>query len=206
MLGARSPRPVRAATVFPPLPAALVQNVRKRIAELVAGACMARFNAVGDLVALRDRNPVVSEPLLAEFDTLLPELIRDPARGGYIGNNTMEEAAVGFMARLHGLIRGSMRRDVTGIAEFVDRGDQTWDVKSPVSPPVGAAWKLDAGHIVTKIRHDLMQGDRVLLNLMRCTSADSTAIVAVVQSGLNATERDRVSVLLRRPDLQAPRA
>ena len=122
----------------------------------------------------------------------------DPAHGGKISPGNIQEAAIGLMAQ-HLQVVPSLTRETTGKSEFIEPGGQTWDVKSPVSPPAmpGKTWVFDAGHQIVKLRHDFSDGDNVLLDLSRCNQADSQELLALMQGELTAQEKPKVRVFYK---------
>lgn len=122
-------------------------------------------------------------------------LASDPAHGGKITEGNIQEATVGLMAkRLKAL--PSLHREVTGAAEFIEDSGQKWDVKSPFSPPSmpSSTWVFDANHQVDNLRHDLSEGENVILDLSRCTHADSSQLLELMKGELSREEKGQVLV------------
>lgn len=148
------------------------------------------------LASLRGAPAEVSKPVLDAIEAKLPQLAADPAHGGTVSRASVEEAAVAVAGRLGGALSGAVRRENSGVSEFIGENSAvTWDVKSPVSPQDGEAWAFDAEHQVDVVRHDLQQGDLVLLNLSRCSVADARAVTRRLNANLTPSEREQVYVL-----------
>ncbi|MDQ7822409.1 MAG: hypothetical protein RDV48_06400 [Candidatus Eremiobacteraeota bacterium] len=129
------------------------------------------------------------------------ELASDPAKGKKITPGSIEEAAVGAYAEACGVVPPTVTREATGAAEFIDGKGAPWDVKSPLSPPQGARWSFDAPHILVKLRHDLGEGEGVLLNLSNCNKADADAVINLIKSDFSNEERSQVRILVNREAL-----
>ena len=123
-----------------------------------------------------------------------PELAADPAKGGKINDGSLEEAAVALTAE-HQKALPKLTRETSGSAEFIDANGVAWDVKSPLSPPPGQNWSSSPEHQITKIRHDLGQGDKVLFNLSRVNEKDRDATLALMQEKLSCQERSQLLIL-----------
>jgi hypothetical protein len=122
-------------------------------------------------------------------------LARDPARGNKISEASLEEAAVALHAKHSGVL-DNPAREKTGGSEFVDAAGQSWDVKSPFSPPPQYPdWIFDAQHHVEVVRHEVSGGERVLLNLTRCTPQDAAAVKQQLIDALSDWDEQRVLVL-----------
>jgi hypothetical protein len=148
----------------------------------------------------------ISEPLMQqEVESAIKRgkaLASDPAKGGKITPGSIEEAAVALMAEKCGVIAAPAVREETGSAEIVDGEGKSWDVKSPLSPPPDAKWVFDVDHQVVKVRHDLSQGDRVLLNLSKCNNEDTEKVIETMERELTADEKPLIAVLVNREALK----
>ncbi len=123
-----------------------------------------------------------------------PKLASDPAKGNKITDGSIEEAAVALTAE-HQKIFLSATRESSGSAEFIDNFGIAWDVKSPLSPPEGQNWNFSAEHQLTKVRHDLSQGDKVLFNLSRVNDKDRDDTLHLFAQELTLNERGQIVVL-----------
>lgn len=201
---ARDDRAAALAFIAGPAPTAstVAPEVRKavyaRAATLLQTTKWVVLAPSGELGELRGAPALPSKALLRHFDAGLGELVRDPAKGNTVGAGSIEEAAIGLVARTGGVIAGPIRRDGTGLAEFIGRNDVKWDVKSPLSPSEGQTWRFDAQHQVVKIEHDLAQGNLVLLNLSRCSPTDTRAVLAAMHAGLAASDLSKIYILVNR--------
>jgi hypothetical protein len=136
-----------------------------------------------------------SDPPEPDFPSRL-SMISDPAHGGKINAGSLEEGAVGLWAEATGVV-SSLQRESTGLSEFVDFQGQTWDVKSPISPPSHQNWTFDASHQVTVVQEELDGGENVLLNLSRCNPTDSAEVVELLKHNIKPWEQQRVVILMR---------
>ncbi len=144
---------------------------------------------------LRGSPKEATRPLLEAFDAKLASLVFDPATG-HATSNTAEEAAVGLVGRMGGVIAGPITRDATGLAEFIGIEDVHWDVKSPMSPRTDQHWTFDAGHQVEVVRKNIGEGESILLNLSRCTEEDARNVVTLIRRALSREELQFLYVLL----------
>ena len=119
----------------------------------------------------------------------------DPAHGGKVSEGNIQEAVVGLMAQ-HLKAIPSLKRDPSAYSEFVEPSGQTWDVKSPFSPPSipNQTWFFDASHHLDNVRHEVEGDENVLLDLSRCNSADSRQLVELMQHSLTPQEKAKVLV------------
>ena len=122
-------------------------------------------------------------------------LASDPAHSGKVNAGNIQEAVIGLMAQ-HLKAVPSLTRETTGAAEFIEPSGQTWDVKSPVSPPAmpSTTWTFDAGHQINKLRDEFGGSDNVLLDLSRCNPTDSKFLVALMMNELSPAEKSRLLV------------
>ena len=145
-------------------------------------------------------NPVTPKEM-KEIDNRFEALASDPAKGGKIGPGTIEEATIAFVAEKGGIIPPPVERETTGLSEFIDKDGNTWDVKSPLSPEPGAKWVFDPNHQIEKIRHDLSQGDRTLLNLSRCNKEDTNTLLNLLKQELTEKERSLIFIIANKEAL-----
>lgn len=93
-------------------------------------------------------------------DPHLAELARDPAKGGKIIPETVQEARIGRGLEDSGRL-SRLRRDPTGGAEFIDEAGQARDVK-------GYHYGFQNGYSLTKamgdIRYSTMSNENVILD------------------------------------------
>ena len=163
------------------------------------------FGKIGDQTLARvgeDPTPFpVDQALLSSPQVLA--MVSDPAHGGKISEGNIQEAVVGLKAQQLKVLP-NLHREATGGAEFVDSAGQPWDVKSPLSPPVdpgraGCAmpsytWVFDADHQLTNLRHDISEGDNVLLDLSRCNSTDGAGLLSLLMTELTPQEKAKLLV------------
>jgi hypothetical protein len=126
-------------------------------------------------------------------------LASDPAKGNKIVDGSLEEAAVALTAERKQIFREATR-EASGSAEFIDDRGIQWDVKSPLSPPLGQNWAYSPEHQLVKIRHDLEQGDQVLFNLSRVNDKDRDDTLRLLKAELTCQERAQL-VILTDPEL-----
>lgn len=131
-----------------------------------------------------------------------PKLASDPAKGNKITDGSIEEAAVALTAE-HQQIFTTATRESSGSAEFIDNFGIAWDVKSPLSPPEGQNWNFSAEHQLTKVRHDLSQGDKVLFNLSRVNDKDRDDTLQLFSQELTLNERGQIVILTDREIVNA---
>lgn len=132
-----------------------------------------------------------------ELETALgraPVLASDPAKGNKITDGGIEEAAVALTAERQKVFI-TATRESSGSAEFIDNYGTAWDVKSPLSPPEGQNWKFSPDHQLTKVRHDLSQGDKVLFNLSRVNDKDRDDTLQLLAQELTLNERGQIVIL-----------
>jgi len=129
-------------------------------------------------------------------------LASDPAKGNKISPGSIEEAVIAFAAEKGNIIPHRVEREKTGLSEFIDARGITWDVKSPVSPTFSGAWTFDPHHQLMKIRHDLSQGDRTLLNLTRCNAKDTKTLLNLLKDELEPEERSLIYILLNKEAIE----
>lgn len=123
-------------------------------------------------------------------------LARDPARGNKISEASLEEAAVALHAKHSGVL-DNPSREKSGASEFVDASGQSWDVKSPFSPPPKYPdWLFDAQHHVQVVQHEVSGGEHVLLNLTRCSDRDAAQVRQHLVEALSDWDEQRVLVLM----------
>ena len=121
-------------------------------------------------------------------------LASDPAKGNKITDGGIEEAAVALTAERQKVFI-TATRESSGSAEFIDNYGIAWDVKSPLSPPEGQNWKFSPDHQLTKVRHDLSQGDKVLFNLSRVNDKDRDDTLQLLAQELTLNERGQIVIL-----------
>lgn len=141
----------------------------------------------------------------SELDEVMPRvesLATDPARGSWIADTGLEEAAVALTAENLEVFE-SLRRETSGHSEFQDESGRAWDVKSPVSPPPNQGWNYSPHHHLEVVKKDLETGDRILLNLSRVTPEDAGATITVLQENLPCDFRDDLLILAPRRDFSS---
>lgn len=168
-------------------------KVKERLLDMQEHAfyqltCDDRFEQVGEQTKEWD------ERSLRQAFARTTDLASDPAKGNKIFDGNLEEAAVALTAERQEVI-GLATRETTGSAEFIDDNGVGWDVKSPLSPPAGQNWSYSPDHQLTKIRHDLSQGDKVFFNLSRVNDKDRDATLALLKSELTCSERSQLLIL-----------
>lgn len=172
-----------------------LERIWQRFQQLAATCAWATLDESGGLAVLCQAHQPADASDRREIDAKGAALARDPAKGEALQPGGIEEASVAFMAEHYGVLPQPVGRETTGYSEFVDGQGRNWDVKSPLSPPPGAGWVLDVPHQVEKVREDLAQGDRILLNLSRCSATDAAAVLEGLDQALQGDERSRVAVL-----------
>ena len=166
------------------------QFVQRRLKEM-EGHHFFRMDVSGEFHNVGDPQDTWTP---AEVDNVMPrvrELATDPARGTKLSDMGLEEASVALSAE-HLHVFTHLERESTGEAEFRDEHGVAWDVKSPLSPPPEQGWAYSPEHQLEKVRKDFGQGDQVLLNLTRVTSADRDATLALFKQSLNSEERGQI--------------
>ena len=122
------------------------------------------------------------------------EWTRDPAKGRKIDDKSLQEGAVAVLAEHLGALDG-LRREPTGHSEFTDEHQQSWDVKSPVSPD-RAGWVFDPYHHLQIATDEIAGGESILLDMTRLKSVDSLQLLQVLQDGTTVAQRGHLLLLL----------
>lgn len=172
-----------------------LDRIWQRFQQLAATCAWATLEEGGGLAVLCQAHQPADTSDRREIDAKGAALARDPAKGEALQPGGIEEASVAFMAEHYGVLPQPVGRETTGYSEFVDGQGRKWDVKSPLSPPAGAGWVLDVPHQVEKVHEELARGERVLLNLSRCTPTDAAAVLEGLDQALQGDARSRVAVL-----------
>lgn len=177
-----------------------VEAILTRFKELSRGAAWGRLTEKGFSAGEEPLSPCLPEDEQA-IRKRGNSLASDPARGKKVSPGSIEEAAIAFMAEKSGIMAKPVTRETTGSSEFIDACNRRWDVKSPLSPPPGAPWAMDAAHQLVKIRQEFTSKESVLLNLTRCNEKDTAEIIALLKRELSEDERSRIAVLVIREAL-----
>lgn len=169
--------------------------------SLIRESIWCRIAGNNKIEASGSQNVSVPENEVPELASRIEKLSLDPAKGGKPTPGSVEEAQVGIYAELAGVVAPPIIREETGAAEFVDENQIKYDVKSPKSPPPGAKWAFDAAHQIVKIRHDQSNGEKVLLNLSKCTPGDTSTLILEIMQNLNPEELKNLSILMNRENV-----
>jgi len=181
--------------------ARLYESFHNRLqAVLASGSWLSITNDNNIDIKTAGFNPLTPKEM-KDIDNRFETLASDPAKGGKIGPGSVEEATIAFAAEKGGIIPPPVDREKTGLSEFIDKDGNTWDVKSPLSPAPGDKWVFDANHQIEKIRHDLSQGDRTLLNLSRCNKEDTNTLLNLLKQELTETERSLIFIIANKEAL-----
>lgn len=118
----------------------------------------------------------------------------DPAKGGKSDDKSLQEGAVAVLAEHLGALDG-LQRERTGHSEFIDRNQQTWDVKSPISPD-RAGWVFDPYHHLQVASDEIAGGESVLMDMTRLHRDHSLQLIQVLQDGTSVAQRGHLLLLL----------
>jgi hypothetical protein len=116
----------------------------------------------------------------AEADPRHRELAYDPAHRGFT-NGSVREAQAGLAAESQGILRGPIRRDLTGGAEFIDGAGRHWDVKG-----MHGNLNDDANSIVAELTRT---DHHVLMDASAIEPAYQRQVIEEVRSRLTAAGR-----------------
>lgn len=175
----------------------LQRKTQKRLQEL-ARYRFIRLESNGNqaLVGLAG-DPWDAEEMSSALERIR-SLAADPAKGGKINDASIEEATVALTAENLEVFEG-LKRDQTGRAEFLDSKGESWDVKSPLSPPPHQNWHFSPHHQLQKVRKDFSNGDKVLLNLSRVNPQDRDKTLTLFSKALTANEKGQLLILTDSP-------
>jgi RsiW-degrading membrane proteinase PrsW (M82 family) len=164
---------VGATTVVVP---AAVGTAGAVIAGTSIGLAMADAAQPG---AGRNRDDGGSDDGAARRQERLEELSRDPDHGGSPNPKSKHEAEVGLRLEEDGQLKGPIRRDPSGNAEFIDGASQQWDVKGFHS---GYENRYDFDVAMTAIERELATGENVVLDTTYLSPQHVDELMAGVQS------------------------
>jgi hypothetical protein len=141
--------------------------------------------------------PGDKDPKAEERKKRLEELSKDPDRGGQVSENSKREAEVVLDLEEAGKITGPVRRPDRAKQEsgdFIDKNGTAWDVKAPRSREIlldeiekktgkrpdadkPIAGEFDLKTEVAKIRQEIKNKEKVILDTGKLTPADRDALV-----------------------------
>jgi hypothetical protein len=129
------------------------------------------------LAEIRKNNPHPNDPTLARA-ARIEILGKDPAQGGKVTPSTLREAEVAVSLEEAGQVKGPIRRDPTGGADFIAGDGKPWDVKGFDSghPPAQGGFELATD--AAKVDKSLSLGEDVMLDTGKMSAADTAALKA----------------------------
>lgn len=129
------------------------------------------------LADIRKNNPHPNDPIVSR-KARIDILGKDPAQGGKVTPSTLREAEVAVSLEEAGQVKGPVRRDPTGGADFIDGDGKPWDVKGFDSGHSPAQGGFDLATDAAKVDKSLSLGEDVMMDTGKMTAADTAALKA----------------------------
>lgn len=180
----------------------LQEATHKRLQEMASHSFL-QLGCQGELKVVGRESDPWTAPELQDAFQRVRDLAEDPARGNKVTPSGLEEAAVALSAENLEVFE-RLEREKTGAAEFLTPDGESWDVKSPLSPPPEQNWDYSPDHQLVKVRKDFGNGDKVLLNLTRLTPQDRDLTLSLFQEELSCDERGQVLIFTDAETLTNP--
>lgn len=129
------------------------------------------------LAEIRKNNPHPNDPTLARA-ARIEILGKDPAQGGKVTPSTLREAEVAVALEEAGQVKGPIRRDPTGGADFIDADGKPWDVKGFDSGHTPAQGGFELATDAAKVDKSLALREDVMLDTGKMSATDISALKA----------------------------
>ena len=110
----------------------------------------------------------------SEYDALAA----DPSHANAIGPKGRQERQVGLNAERKGLLPGSITRDPTGAAEFIDGAGQAWDVKGFNSNPIHHRGRFNVRKDADNVDKSLAKKENVIIDTTMMSQRDIESLRA----------------------------
>ncbi len=109
------------------------------------------------------------------------ELSADPSHGGKRTTGSRREAWVGLRLEKAGVLRGPIRREGSGSAEFIDAAGVRWDVKAFHSERAAEDGGFVLERAIAKLAKELAAGQNVILDDRALSGEHANLLDQVIQ-------------------------